>query len=217
MDELIKHQSKIINMFGGPGAGKSTIAAELYAKMKKLGYSVELVGEVAKDLVHEFRMDRLKASQDLISARQNFRQFRILGQYEYIITDSPLLLGIFYTPDDYYPSFKQLVIEKFRSYTNINVYLDREAEYDPRGRYQDEQGAIDKGNEILHYLKYEGIPFLRTPSNDLTVTRVLEYVKAFGTPRQHQYEGMYTVGKYTSPHPKFYGPNGIANFSNSRD
>ena len=39
---------KIINLIGEPSAGKSTIAAELFAKMKKAGYNVELVTEYAK-------------------------------------------------------------------------------------------------------------------------------------------------------------------------
>ena len=43
----------VINLFGGPGCGKSTIAAELFAILKKQGYEVELVTEYAKDKVWE--------------------------------------------------------------------------------------------------------------------------------------------------------------------
>ena len=43
----------IINIFGGPGVGKSTVAADLFVIMKKEGYSVELVTEYAKELTYE--------------------------------------------------------------------------------------------------------------------------------------------------------------------
>ena len=42
---------KVINLFGGPGCGKSTTAADLFARMKLRGLSVELVTEYAKDVV----------------------------------------------------------------------------------------------------------------------------------------------------------------------
>jgi predicted ATPase len=44
-------QLKVINLYGGPGTGKSTTAAALFALMKREGYNVELVTEFAKDLV----------------------------------------------------------------------------------------------------------------------------------------------------------------------
>lgn len=205
------YNSKVVNMFGGAGAGKSTIAAELFAKMKKQGISVELVTEVAKDIVHEGRMDRMMSCQDLISAEQNFRQHRINGQYEYIITDSPILLGIFYTPPDYFPSFQRLVIEKFQSYNNINIYLDREAKYDPRGRYQDEEGANKLSAEILGYLKNEGVPFYRLPANDTTADTIMQCMIDHDTPAGNARMEHPTIGKYiNAKFPRFY-PDGWIN------
>lgn len=40
----------VVNIFAGPGAGKSTLAAYFYYKMKMAGVKVELVTEYAKDL-----------------------------------------------------------------------------------------------------------------------------------------------------------------------
>lgn len=48
-----------VNIFGGPGVGKSTTAADLFVAMKKAGYNVELVTEVAKDFVWEDRSTTL--------------------------------------------------------------------------------------------------------------------------------------------------------------
>ena len=41
----------VVNFFAGAGAGKSTIASEVFWKLKKLGYSTELVGEYAKEAI----------------------------------------------------------------------------------------------------------------------------------------------------------------------
>ena len=40
--------TKIINLFGGPGIGKSTQAAGLYYEMKKLNMNVEMPYEFPK-------------------------------------------------------------------------------------------------------------------------------------------------------------------------
>ena len=45
--------SKIINLYGGPGVGKSTTAAGLFYKMKIAGYSCELAYEWIKLKVYE--------------------------------------------------------------------------------------------------------------------------------------------------------------------
>ena len=42
-------QLKVINLYGGPGTGKSTTAAALFALIKREGYNVELVTEFAID------------------------------------------------------------------------------------------------------------------------------------------------------------------------
>ena len=41
----------VINLIGSPGTGKSTLASELFSKMKWKGHDVELVSEYAKESV----------------------------------------------------------------------------------------------------------------------------------------------------------------------
>ena len=43
----------VINLCGGPGTGKSTLSANLFAKLKMAGVDVELAPEYVKDLVWE--------------------------------------------------------------------------------------------------------------------------------------------------------------------
>ena len=42
-----------VSLFGPPGAGKSTLAAYVFAKLKMMGVNCELVTEFAKDKVWE--------------------------------------------------------------------------------------------------------------------------------------------------------------------
>ena len=43
----------VVNLFGAPGAGKSTGAAYIFSRLKMLGINAELVTEFAKDKVWE--------------------------------------------------------------------------------------------------------------------------------------------------------------------
>ena len=87
---------KVINLFGGPGVGKSTAAAGLFYEMKKRQLSVELVTEYAKDMVWEKRWNILD-DQLYILAKQHRRIARLAEHgIEYVITDSPISLGLVY-------------------------------------------------------------------------------------------------------------------------
>ena len=54
------NMTTVINLIGAPGSGKTTIATDLFSKMKYLGYNVELVTEYAKELVWEQRHETFK-------------------------------------------------------------------------------------------------------------------------------------------------------------
>lgn len=43
----------VVSLYAGPGAGKSTLAAYTFSKLKMLGVNCELVTEFAKDKVWE--------------------------------------------------------------------------------------------------------------------------------------------------------------------
>ena len=87
--------TKIINLYGGPGTGKSTHAAGLFYRMKQKSINCEYVQEYAKDKTWEDNAFTLKC-QPYITAKQIFRQHRLLGKVDYIITDSPILNGLVY-------------------------------------------------------------------------------------------------------------------------
>lgn len=149
-----------INFFGGPGAGKSTCAAELFAMMKKQSRKVELVHEAAKDYVWE-DWAHIFGEQDWIFAHQH-RLIRRLVRHdiEFAVIDSSILLSLFYMPDDFPQSFRPFVQEVFDSYDNINILIDRNPNfpYDPTGRNEDEQQAHAVDMAIRDYFAASGKP-----------------------------------------------------------
>ena len=118
-------ETKIINLFGNPGSGKSTIAAYLYSELKARGMEVELVTETAKDLVWDEDWKRL-SNQMYVFSTQLHRVDRLVGKVRCIITDSPLLLQIGYYKERNLPApkqFKKLCIAYNKRYDNMNIWL----------------------------------------------------------------------------------------------
>lgn len=139
---------KVINLWGAPGAGKSTVAAGLFYKMKVAGYKVELVTEYAKDVVWDNRDDLLK-DQLYLLAKQNRKLERLRGKVDWCITDSPVLLVLAYVPEIYYSHFNSLTYDVWNTYTNLNYLLERNHEYKRDGRVQTEEESRLIDNKIL--------------------------------------------------------------------
>ena len=99
-------------LIGVPGAGKSTTAAGLFFELKTRNIKCELVTEYAKDMTYEKRFNTLQ-DQLYILAKQNQRIKRLQGVVDYIVTDSPLIIGLAYTPKDYFSTFKPFLATVF--------------------------------------------------------------------------------------------------------
>lgn len=151
MDSLNK--MIVVNLFGGPGCGKSTTATGLFSLMKLRGHKVELVTEYAKELTYEEDWATLHR-QDLILPEQFKRQHRLLGKVDYIITDSPIPLNIIYANADLKKdvSFNDKVLQHFSQFNNFNILLKRVKPYSHYGRKETSEKAIDIDNEIKTFL-----------------------------------------------------------------
>lgn len=147
---------RVINLWGSPGAGKSTVAAGLFWKMKVADYDVELINEYAKDVAWEGRKDLLR-DQLYLMAQQNRKLERLRGKVDYVISDSPLLLTLAYAPDLYYSSFAPLVKEIWDSYDNDNHLIIRTHPYKQAGRVHSEEQSNVVDRKIRQIFEEFGI------------------------------------------------------------
>lgn len=141
----------VCNLYGGPGTGKSSTAAQVFAYMKWLGEDVELVDEAAKAMVWEGHIEMM-ADQLWVSANQNRKLERLKGKVRYIITDSPLDLCWVYGQDYAPKTLIPFILDIHDNYNNFTVMLRRKKAYNPKGRVQDEDGAKDLDGRIRHML-----------------------------------------------------------------
>jgi len=150
---------KVINFISGPGAGKSTLCAGLFHYMKKNGHDVEYVHEWAKELTWDERYRCLK-DQISILGHQNNMLDRLKGKVDVAITDSCILLGLLYTPEEYFKYFEPLLVEVYKSYDNVNVFVERPDTYVTEGRNQthEEAKAIDR--LVLGVLEKYDVPYI---------------------------------------------------------
>lgn len=146
----------VINLIGGPGVGKSTTAALVFAKLKVLGYDCELITEFAKDCVWEERTETFK-DQIYLFAKQQHRIYRCKGKIDVVITDSPLILNTYYGADN--PELVNLTLSEFKKYWNMNFVLKRNKPYNPNGRNQTEDEAKNIDVVLEEKLKEYNIPY----------------------------------------------------------
>jgi len=140
----------IVNLFAGPGTGKSSTAAGLFSELKWRGHTAEMALEFAKDKVWE-RSTAVLDNQIYIFGKQHHRIWRLRDQVEVVVTDSPLLLSLIYGAENTSKQFHELVLHEHDRLRNLNVFLERLKDYDPKGRLQTEEQAkgIDEQVQVM--------------------------------------------------------------------
>lgn len=155
---------KVINLYGGPGTGKSTTAAALFALMKRNGINVELVTEFAKDLVWTERNKEL-GDQIYIFGKMYHKLWRLRDKVDYVIIDSPLPLCVYYDKEGL-PGFKDLVFNMYNTFTNYNFRLKRHFKYQEEGRYQTESEADKVDIDLIKLVEDNGIQMTEIKGTD---------------------------------------------------
>lgn len=150
----------VINLFGAPGAGKSTGAAYIFSQLKLKGINAELITEFAKDKVWEENKEVFK-NQAYIFGKQSFKMSRCKDKVDVIITDSPLFLSALYNTDEVLgEDFNNVVLNVFNSYDNFNVFIQRVKPYNPIGRNQTAEESDALALELKNKLQEKNIPYL---------------------------------------------------------
>ena len=145
-------KTTIINLWAGPGAGKSTTAAEVFAALKRKGFVAELVTEYIKSWA--WRGICPGPFDDFyITAKQIKREADLYGRVEYIVTDSPVGLGAVYANQQQRPI--QLAMARdvrwraaLDGYHHVDCNLIRNKPYESRGRYETEEQARQRDEDV---------------------------------------------------------------------
>ncbi len=162
----------LINLFAGPGSGKSTTAAGVFSLLKMHDVNCELVTEFAKDLTWEGRHKAL-GNQYYVWGKQHHRLWRIKDQVDVIITDSPIILGLIYGKDK--PKcFRDTVLDSFNEFNNMNYFLKRLKVYNPKGRNQTEDEAKSLDADVIEVLVSNNIEYISVPGNHSGITQITE-------------------------------------------
>ncbi|WNM70263.1 nicotinamide-nucleotide adenylyltransferase [Myxococcus phage Mx1] len=148
--------TKIINLYGGPGTGKSTSAAYLFYKLKQAGFSVELVREYVKNWAWEKRHISIY-DQYYFMGKQIRHESLLFGKVDFIVTDCPVNLSRYYAEKYSPPKIRDGVVAAVEGYyaqcaqdgyEHIHVFMERSKPYNPEGRFQTQGEALVMDAEI---------------------------------------------------------------------
>lgn len=144
----------VVNLFGAPGAGKSTGAAYIFSKLKMLGVNAELITEFAKDKVWEENSEVFKPDNQIyLFGKQFYRMSRCRDKVDVIVTDSPLPLSILYNKSTVLTSsFDDVVMSCYYSFENMNYFVKRSKPYNPIGRLQTETESDELAAHLIGFL-----------------------------------------------------------------
>lgn len=173
-------KSIVVNFFAAPGSGKSTMSADLFAKLKWNDVDCELVSEYAKDIVWDSNHETFK-DQLYLFGQQHHRLFRLNGKVDVIITDSPILLSVYYnslagTESKLPDSFNDFARDVHHKFNNFNVFITRKEKYNPNGRNQKEEESDIMSNDIKEMLVKNKITFTVIEGNPENVYPLLDKV-----------------------------------------
>ena len=168
-------KTTVINLFAGPGAGKSTGATYIFSKLKMAGIDAEYISEFAKDKVWE-ENDLVFKNQFYITGKQAWKIARCNGKVEVAITDSPILLGAMYCEDN--PELIPAIKYEFNKYDNINLFIERHKEYNPNGRNQTEKEAKEIDKRTLNFLQENNISYMIVEGTQEGYDNIIRYLIA---------------------------------------
>src|SRR6185312_12994688 len=150
----------VVNLYGGPGVGKSTLAATLFAELKKRGYDVELVGDVAREMLRD-GIQASELNEVLIAATQYNRLINLEKRgCEIAISDSPIKLGCVYIENAdtwkyrmLYDQVEALLRAMDRQFWHIDFLVEPGCDYDARGRVQTAAKAKELHDKIYNLVQ----------------------------------------------------------------
>jgi len=177
--------SKIINLFCGPGGGKSSIAAGITYKLKKNHINCDQPYEFPKLLAWDENHSAIQ-DQLYVLANQHRGIVKSYGKVDYIVLDSPILLSLTYRnyykgteyPSNLYgESFDKMVLDIFNQYDNINIVLKRvDGNHNNDERYQNLEQSKELDGVIENSLIDNNIPYHTIQVGEDSVEEIIKLI-----------------------------------------
>lgn len=172
----------VVNIIGGPGVGKTTISALVFAKLKISGLMAEYVQEYAKRLVWTKDFDTLN-NQHFVTKCQFELLDQINGHVDVIVTDGPLIHGIYYNKFNKdnmsnVDKVEDLILECIHKFNNINIVLERgDHEYETEGRIQTEKEARDIDTILRHIMHVNKLNYTTFETDPNKVDDIVKFIR----------------------------------------
>jgi len=172
-----KRAALVVNIFGGPGAGKSTLASRLFSELKSLGLEAACPEEHAK-LALWSGQPWLLDQQVVLLGRTWETLHALHDKVDVVVVDSPLLLCSVYAGQKEGVAFHDLVVDLHRRHPRLNLLLNRPelAAYSTNGRRESEVEALAKDDAIRNRLMDAGEGFFEIERTDCAARCLAERI-----------------------------------------
>lgn len=182
LPEQKKSPFRRIALYGGPGAGKSTIALFVAYTMKVEGYNLELVTECVKKDAYRGRPIEGELQRLRFDEQKNQEKDYLECGVDYIVTDSPVLLQYMYSHDRGELQSAFMLEESIKAearFPSLNIWLNRTGvPYIPIGRFQktlEEAEEVDR--KLLGFLEDDiGLPLTKLKS--VEKESIMDFIRA---------------------------------------
>lgn len=152
---MIFLKTLVVNLFAGPGAGKTTCAWEIASELKKRGINTEYVPEYAKELVWDENYKALADQEHIFEVQAN-RINRLIGKVDVVVTNSPILFSEIYGKNNS-NDFKQRIWEEHDSHKNFNLFINRCLRFEQQGRIHNLTESKEIDNKIKNMLEKNSV------------------------------------------------------------
>ena len=158
-------ETLVINLIGGPCSGKSTVAAELFARLKKMGIKTELVSEYIKDRIYE-ENKTMPNNQIAIFGMEHYNISNKIGKVEVIVHDGSFINNCIYKSEEN-EEFDNLIISEYKKFNNLDFFIKRgNIEFETYGRIHNLNQSKELDNIIKETYNNNGLNYIEVESRD---------------------------------------------------